>query len=150
MSIFCDSCGDPIKGNVQGKATCWRCTDKRVQRIEQLEELARIEIHNQQDHVRAIALAEDRGQKDVLIEQLKKIRKSLGLSQRLMALELGICQTYYVEMERGRKPLTQKILDLIHKEEKRLNALLPLPSTAPPDFGVQNAIDNKQIARPKK
>ncbi len=48
--------------------------------------------------------------KAITAENLKKMRKSMGLTQSQMAENIGISQTYYSELETGKKPITPKLL----------------------------------------
>jgi DNA-binding XRE family transcriptional regulator len=122
MAIFCDSCGKIVRGNIKGdekewRIYCWRCTDKRVQKVEQLEKMAGIDIHNQESYLRSISISQDKGKKDDLLEKLKLLRKSHKWPQVTMAAKLNLSRSYYAEMERGRKPLTDSVLRILNDLE---------------------------------
>lgn len=119
--IQCCECGTEIKGNIKGDEkewtiSCWRCVDKKVQEVEQLQRLTGIEVCDMTSYQKAVFVAGHKERKGELVERLKMIRQNHRWPQSTMAAKLGVSRSYYGEMERGRKPLNDNALRLIDEE----------------------------------
>lgn len=120
--INCIECGSVIEGNLRGDEkewtiSCWRCVDKKIQAIEQLEQRAKITITDTSSYRTALALADNEARKEELVGRLKLIREQSNWPQITMASKLGITQSYYAKMEKGLKPLSDKALRMIREAE---------------------------------
>jgi DNA-binding transcriptional regulator YiaG len=95
-----------------------------------------MEILSMQDYYQAVALYIEQEQKQAY-HLLSLARKKAGLSQRILALKLGLSAGLIADMERGRKLLNQKALEFIRSQD--------IETSTPPISGEQNAIDSKQV-----
>jgi len=92
---------------------------QKVMAIEKLEQESGVDIKATADILaaeRAIKLKESKyGAKDLIA-----VRKGMGLTQFNLASKVGLSKAYICEMEKGRKPLSNSVLELISKNKKFL------------------------------
>ena len=88
-------------------------TYRRFLAVRELENITGKQFNNTEDfhrEVEAFLANESLAGADLL-----KLRKSMNLKQRSMAIKMGIPRTEISEMEHGRKPLNKKTLAFMRK-----------------------------------
>jgi len=118
----CDTCGEEnTKFNIGENCTftCWKCTARKVDFVNQLERETGMEITNNARYLMAISEWEQ--QKRMRVENklglaFKDWRKKKGWSRIATALHLGISDNYLSKMESGVKPLIPKMLEFMDEK----------------------------------
>ena len=148
---YCCVCGKPLYGNLSAPPVliqCSGCTDmislalsgnkKAVDRvlpaIEKLNHRSYNQLHGilQRQQIKNAPDGND----------LAQLRKSMHLTQRILALKIGVTQAEISYIEQNRKPLNTKVLKFIQEN--------PRGSAKAPQIIYQNPIDNKQVNVPEK
>jgi len=148
---YCCVCGKPLYGNLSAPPIliqCSSCTDvislalsgnkKAVDHV-----LPAIEKLNHRSYNQLCGILQRQQiEKAPDGNDLAQLRKSMHLTQRILALKIGVTQAEISYIEQNRKPLNIKALKFIQEN--------PRGSAQPPQIIYQNPIDNKQVKVPKK
>jgi len=135
VKAHCSECGQSIYDNVEagGDILCSTCIAKKVGRVENLEERFGNEIktgrfstpmeskykpmgiiRNKEDYQLAMELEKEEAMDRITGKALEKARKRKKLSQKTLAIYLGVSPGNLCQQEKGLIPLTTKALAFIN------------------------------------